>query len=96
MGVLAALGAVAEEFVFRGLIFDRLIHLVPASASVVISALLFSSYHVSMFQLVPTFLWGVGFALLRFRSKNLWLGIIAHIVVNIAGLLLFIFGLVPK
>lgn len=97
VGFLAVAGGVMEEFFFRGFILSRLRALTGTAISILTSSIIFSAYHVSLFQLLPVFLWGIGLSLLTVRTKNLWLAIIAHAIINAAGLTLFVFtGGLPR
>lgn len=79
--------AVLEEWVFRGVLLEGLGGLPPMGA-VVASATVFAAYHLSLFQLLPTFALGVGLALLVQRSGSLVPAVLAHSLFNLAGLLL--------
>lgn len=82
---------VLEELAFRGLIVHKLKKGFSTLSICIISALLFSIYHLSAFQSASTFFIGIGLAFLALKSENLWLPIIAHGVYNGMGFLLFIF-----
>lgn len=87
----AALGAaVLEEWLFRGLLISR-IRALPTWSVILGSALAFAVYHLSLFQLLPTFLLGVGLAVIFTTTASLWPTVIAHVVFNAAGLLLTTF-----
>lgn len=88
LGTLLATVA-SEEVAFRGLVLDSLRDVVGDHGAVVGSAVLFSLYHLSAFQLVATFLLGVGLAGLVVRYGTLWPAMVAHAVVNGAGVALF-------
>lgn len=81
--IIAALPAIGEEIVFRGLIQNELfratrnIHL-----SIWIAAILFSAIHMQFFGFVPRLLLGALFGYLYYWSGNLTLAIIAHFVNN--------------
>lgn len=83
------IGPILEEYIFRGLLLRYLLDKVSVFYSIIISASLFSVYHLSIFQLLPTFLWGIGFAFLAYRNKSLWPVLVAHLVVNSLGFALF-------
>lgn len=83
------IGPILEEYIFRGLLLRYLLDKVSVFYAIIVSAGLFSIYHLSIFQLLPTFLWGIGFAFLAYRSKSLWPVLVAHLVVNSLGFALF-------
>jgi len=82
---------IIEEIAFRGIIIRELQSEFSTWGICIISALLFSTYHLSMFQLASTFLIGIALGLLAIKNKNLWIPIIAHGVYNLIGFLLFMF-----
>ena len=90
--VIAAIAAVGEEFVFRGLLQNELfrssgnIH-----AAIWVSAILFSSFHLQFFGFFPRMLLGALFGYLYYWSGNLWVPIIGHFFNN--GFLLTMFYL---
>ncbi len=81
--LIAAIPAIGEEFLFRGVIqkflTDRLknVHI-----AILISAFLFSAIHFQFFGLVPRFLLGAFFGYLVYYSKSLWPAIWAHFLNN--------------
>jgi len=88
---MALVSAVLEEWLFRGVALGAL-SFAPGSIAAVSSAALFAAYHLSLFQLLPTFLLGVGLAAAVLALGSLWPAIVAHAVFNVVGVLLFAFG----
>jgi len=92
---LAALGAaaillapLAEELVFRGLLlryFRQRFGLWPA---VVVSSLLFAAMHLSVDQMLPLTVLGVGFALAYVWVGNLWASVVLHALWNTGSFVL--------
>ncbi len=92
---LAALGAaaiilapIAEELVFRGLVlryFRQRFGLWPA---VVVSSLLFAGMHLSIDQMLPLTVLGVGFALVYVWVGNLWASVVLHALWNTGSFVL--------
>ena len=78
---------VAEETLFRGLIFAGLAQRMPFAAAAAISALLFALTH-GIGVLLPIFALGFGLAWIYRRSGTLWAPIVAHAVVNAVSLVL--------
>lgn len=78
---VAATPAVCEELVFRGLILSgfRGFGMWPA---ILTSSLLFALAHASIYRLLPTFLLGIAFGYLAWRSGSIVPGMIAHGVNN--------------
>lgn len=84
LGILC-FAPVVEELIFRGLLFDRLLHSrLGAAAAVMLPALLFATLHVQYGLLDRTFVLadGLFFGLARYRSGSLFLTILLHILGN--------------
>lgn len=79
------IGPIVEEFVFRGVVFNRLLYWMPTWAAVIIQGALFGIAHLNPLQGIYTFIVGVGLALLYIRFRNFWVPVIAHIAFNSAG-----------
>lgn len=88
---VALIAAVLEEWVFRGVLLERLEILGGASA-VLVSAAAFAAYHLSLFQLVPTFLLGLALGVIVSWLGSLWPAVIAHAGFNLLGLSLTMLG----
>lgn len=74
---------VAEELVFRGLVYRRARFLIGEKAAIFLSALLFGIYHANMVQFLYAAGMGILLALLYEKSKSLWMVILAHMGSNI-------------
>lgn len=86
------LAVVIEEVAFRGFILGKLSDAMPTGTAILLSAALFSMYHLSAFQFLSTFLMGLGFALLAVRLKSLYPALVAHATINGIGVVLFSLG----
>ena len=82
ISVLIFLGPIAEELVFRGLIFKRLQDYIGTIWAVLISSLLFGMYHQNMVQFVYAGLLGLVFAMLISLTGSLKITMVAHIAAN--------------
>lgn len=80
--LLGVLPAIAEELVFRGIIFNGLKNTKGNTFAVVISALLFALMHGNLAQLVYPFIMGLVFAIIVLRTGNLLCSIIVHMTNN--------------
>jgi membrane protease YdiL (CAAX protease family) len=89
---LALWTPLTEEIFFRGFIFAGLISRWSAPGAMIISAIIFSVFHVSPGVLIPIFITGTLFAWLYRQSGSLWPSIIAHAGQNAAALLATIYG----
>ena len=75
---LALMTPITEEVFFRGFIFGGLLRRVGPRWAIIISALVFSAFHLSLGVFIPIFITGVLFAWLYWRTGSLWAAIAAH------------------
>lgn len=86
--VFAALPAVAEELMYRGLIQPAIAHRWGAAWGIGVTAALFSFFHMEPAGLLPRMLMGVWFGWLAWRTRSLWASTWAHALNNTWGVLL--------
>lgn len=79
---IAVYGPVAEEVVFRGILFGGYRESASAWKAILISALLFGMMHMNFNQMGYAFVLGIGMALLVEVTGSIWSSIIFHITVN--------------
>lgn len=79
--VLAILPAIAEELIFRGMVFNGLKDY-GIKKAVIASALLFALMHTSPLQTVYPFVFGILLALVYLITKNILVPIILHFINN--------------
>jgi membrane protease YdiL (CAAX protease family) len=84
--VFAALPAVCEEILFRGVLARALGGTMSIGAAVAISALVFSAYHLSLVQALPTLTLGAMLAWLAIRADSVLPSITAHALNNAAAI----------
>ena len=87
MLAIAVLPAVCEEVLFRGVLFRGLATRFVPWAACLMSAAVFAAYHMNLGQLVPTFLIGIVLAWLTHRAQSVVPAMVAHLLNNIAGVL---------
>jgi uncharacterized protein len=75
-------GPIAEEFIFRGLLLNRLIKKTNMWGGILISSVLFSVSHMDFDILIGTFLFGIIASLLYLKTKNLMVPILLHMLHN--------------
>ncbi|MDR1592013.1 MAG: CPBP family intramembrane metalloprotease [Prevotellaceae bacterium] len=80
--VMAALPALGEELVFRGLLQRLIEQRIGLHAGVWIAAVLFSAIHLQFFGFVPRMLLGAAFGYMAAWTGSLWLPIAAHFLHN--------------
>ena len=75
---LAVWTPLTEEIFFRGFVFAGLAPRLGIPRAIIVSALVFSAFHLSIGVLVPIFVTGILLAWLYHRTGSLWPGIAAH------------------
>ncbi len=82
------LAPLAEEFIFRGLVLQKLQKAFPFIIANIIQALLFGIYHMNLVQGIYAFLLGLVFGFVAYRLKSIWASVLLHALVNGASFLL--------
>ena len=81
---------VLEEMVFRGILM-RGLEGVSKWFAIIVTAILFSVFHVSYYTVIPKFLGGVLLGYVVFSTNSLYAGIIVHLINNaVSGILTII------
>ncbi|MCI7738373.1 MAG: lysostaphin resistance A-like protein [Lachnospiraceae bacterium] len=88
----ALIGPIAEEFVFRGLIFQRLKDYFRCPVAIVVSGLLFGIFHGNMAQFLYASVLGIIFAWFMEYFHTLEAPILLHISANAWSFALSYFG----
>lgn len=76
---------IAEEVVFRGLVYTRLRRGMPVWAACIISSLLFGLLHGQILWIAYAFLLGIIFSIVMERTGTIWATIIMHVGFNLVG-----------
>lgn len=79
---------IAEEIFFRGLVFTALAQRMPPWLAMLLSGAFFGLAHFEKYSFLAIFAIGIGLAWLYYRTRNLWLNVIAHATVNTISLVL--------
>ena len=81
--VIGLIPAIGEELIFRGLIINILKDKgLSTLAVLILSALIFSAFHMQFQGFIPRFFLGLLLGYLYIRSGSLWLSITTHFVFN--------------
>ncbi|MHB8259679.1 MAG: CPBP family intramembrane glutamic endopeptidase [Bacteroidia bacterium] len=81
--VMAFMAALSEEIFFRGLLQQLFIkNKVNAHVAIVITAILFSAFHLQFFGFIPRMFLGIVLGYLYYITQNLWVSITAHFCNN--------------
>jgi len=84
----AIIPAVAEEILFKGVIFSILKKFYPTVAAAVIASIMFSACHLSFIRFIPLFLLSCYTFWLYLRSGSLLLPMLLHFVNNLFSFVL--------
>lgn len=76
---------VAEELIFRGVVFKRLKLYIGAVPAIVFSALIFGIMHVNLVQCLYAAVLGLGLALLYEKTNLFCIPVIGHIAANLVA-----------
>ncbi len=83
---------IAEELVFRGLIYKRLRGYCPVALALILSAVLFGLYHGNIVQILYAIPAGLALAYLYEKYGSVFAPIAAHMVMNITSCVATEFG----
>lgn len=84
---LGLLVPLAEELIFRGLIYNRMKQLLSVPLSVFFSALLFAVYHGNPIQMIFAFPMALALAVVYERGKSFVFPVLFHIGANLIAIL---------
>ncbi|WP_370872878.1 CPBP family intramembrane glutamic endopeptidase [Croceifilum oryzae] len=76
------LAPIAEEILFRGYLQTLFAHSIGRVLSVILTALLFSLYHVDVASFFPLFFTGIIFGIFREAFKSVWAASALHMFMN--------------
>ncbi|MFW6047660.1 MAG: CPBP family intramembrane glutamic endopeptidase, partial [Candidatus Woesearchaeota archaeon] len=76
---------ILEEFIFRGIILDGLLKRYAPLKSILLSSLLFGVFHLNLYQFISAFIISCLMGWVYYKTGNLLLGILIHMVNNTAG-----------
>jgi membrane protease YdiL (CAAX protease family) len=81
--VMAFVAGLSEEIFFRGLLQQMFIkNKMNAHVAIIITAILFSAFHLQFFGFIPRMFLGIILGYLYYITQNLWTSIIAHFCNN--------------
>ena len=92
----AIIGPIIEEFVFRGIIYNKLKESFTIISSIVLVSLLFGIFHLNLIQGIYAFMLSIVVSICYEKSHNLYVPILIHCFANITTSLLLPFILVLK
>ena len=81
------LGPIAEEVIFRGLIYRFLRLKMPFMAANIFQAVLFGIYHMNLLQGVYAFVIGLIFGFIASRGRGIRYSIVLHVLINMLSVI---------
>ncbi len=81
---------ICEETFFRSFIFAGFLNRMPILVAIVLSSLLFAIAHADLGSFAVLFFIGLALALVRWRTRSIWPGILLHLLNNGVGALVII------
>ncbi len=88
--VVALIPAIGEELLFRGVLLKLLKDITKnAHWAVIISAILFSAFHLQFYGFLPRFTLGLVLGYLFIITGNLWVPVFIHFINNAAAVIVF-------
>lgn len=85
--VMAVMPALGEEIFFRGFLYGGLRNKYGTVWGIILSSLIFGSFHMSLIKLLPTAMLGACFAYVLCVSGSIYIGMALHFVNNTFSLL---------
>ena len=95
-GVTVILAPVAEEILFRGILYSSILQFQGRTIAIVGNSVLFGLIHSNLLTLVPLIVMAVMLTLLYDRTRNLLAPIAAHSLFNLANFLMLMLGEGPE
>ncbi len=89
---VAVVTPLTEEVFFRGFVFAGLMPRLGVVRAMVVSAAIFSAFHVSVGVLIPVFVTGLLLSLLYHKTGSLWPCVLAHAAQNALAVSLEVYG----
>lgn len=89
---LGLITPIAEEYMFRGVLYNRLKELVTPKRAMWFSALMFGMYHTNMVQFIYGLAFGFVLAYIYEKCGSIAAPILLHIVANLTSLLMTKYG----
>jgi membrane protease YdiL (CAAX protease family) len=80
--VIAFIPAIAEEFLFRGLVQRNVERNTSPMRAAVITGIIFGAYHLNPFSFVPLVALGIYLGFIAMRARSIWVSVAAHFFNN--------------
>ena len=80
--LLCILGPAAEEIIYRGFVYERCLHFLPAAGALIFNSLLFAAAHGTPAGMAAALIAGIFFSLAREKAGTVTAPVILHIMIN--------------
>ena len=80
--IVALIPAIAEEFLFRGLVQRSFEKGLTPMRGVIATGLIFGAYHMNPFSFIPLAVIGIYLGFLTMRSGSIWVSVVTHFFNN--------------
>ena len=91
--IIALIPAVAEEFMFRGLIQRSFENGLNPVRGVILTGIIFGAYHLNPFSFIPLVIIGIYLGFLTLRSGSIWVSVVTHFFNNMLACLSLYFNM---
>ncbi len=82
------LAPILEEYIFRGLVYNKLKKFNSKKTAIIITTILFALLHFELSQIIYTLLVGFYLIYIYDKTNNIYLSILTHIIINTSTILL--------
>lgn len=86
------LAPIVEEIIFRGVVLEGFLQRYSPTKAILWSAFMFGFIHMNPWQLIGGFGLGVLMGWVYYRTRNLWLPILIHLINNLFAFVLMQYG----
>ncbi len=86
---ISLIGPILEEYLFRGIVYNRLLEFNSSKKSYMITTIFFAFVHTGILNVIYAFIMGLILNKIYIKYKNINENIIFHIVINFTSSLLF-------
>ena len=91
--VIALIPAIAEEFLFRGLVQRNMEKNTTPMRAAVITGIIFGAYHLNPFSFVPLASLGMYLGFVAMRARSLWASVATHFFNNAYGCIMLYYNM---
>lgn len=87
---IAVVGPILEEYLFRGIVYNKLLEFNSEKKACLIATIIFAFMHINgMYNMIYAFIMGYILNIIYIKQKSLKSAIIFHIIINIASCFIF-------